>query len=55
VRVRAPQPAELAGREAWLTSALHGIRVVSAWVAPRIEAGAGERAPAWREELDRDG
>ena len=55
VRVRAPRPAELAGREAWLTSALHGIRVVGAWVAPRIEAGAGERAPAWREELDRDG
>lgn len=55
VRVRAPQPADLAGREVWLTSALHGIRVVSAWVAPRIEAGAGERAPAWREELDRDG
>ena len=55
VRVCAPQPAELAGREAWLTSALHGIRVVSAWVAPRIEAGAGARAAAWREELDRDG
>jgi branched-subunit amino acid aminotransferase/4-amino-4-deoxychorismate lyase len=55
VRMRAPRPAELDGREAWLTSALHGIRVVSAWVSPRIEAGAGERAPAWREELDRDG
>ena len=55
VRVRAPQPAELAGRETWLTSALHGIRVVSAWVAPRIVAGAAERVPAWREELDRDG
>ena len=47
--------AELAGRETWLTSALHGIRVVSAWVAPRQDAGAGARAPAWREELDRHG
>jgi len=55
VRVRAPLPEQLAGCETWLTSALYGIRVVSAWVAPQIEAGAGMRAPAWREELDRDG
>ena len=55
LRVRAPLPAELEGRETWLTSALHGIRVVSAWLSPRIEAGAATRAPAWREELDRDG
>ncbi len=55
VRRRAPLPAELAGRETWLTSALHGIRVVTAWVAPRQEAGAALRAPHWREMLDRDG
>jgi branched-subunit amino acid aminotransferase/4-amino-4-deoxychorismate lyase len=55
VRKRAPLPEQLDGRETWLTSALHGIRVVQRWVASPIEAGAGERAPAWREELDRDG
>ena len=55
VRVRAAQPRELAGREAWLASALHGIRVVSAWVAPRQPAGGGERANDWREALDRRG
>ena len=54
-RVRTPQPADLAGRETWLTSALHGIRVVSAWVDPRQAAGAATRAPDWREELDRRG
>ncbi len=55
VRVRAPRPAELAGRETWLTSALHGIRVVSAWVDPRQAAGSATRAADWREELDRHG
>lgn len=56
VRRRAPRPEELDGRETWLTSALHGIRVVEGWVSPpRVEAGAGVRARAWREELDRDG
>jgi branched-subunit amino acid aminotransferase/4-amino-4-deoxychorismate lyase len=55
VRMRAPHPAELAGRETWLTSALHGIRVVSAWVDPRQDAGAPARAAQWREDLDRRG
>jgi len=55
LRVRSPLPADLAGRETWLTSALHGIRVVSAWLSPPQEAGAASRAPIWREELDRDG
>jgi branched-subunit amino acid aminotransferase/4-amino-4-deoxychorismate lyase len=45
VRVRSPRPAELAGCETWLTSALHGIRVVEGW-------GAATRAPRWRERLD---
>lgn len=55
VRHRAPLAEELEGRETWLTSALHGIRVVARWVSPAIEAGDGVRAPRWREELDRDG
>ena len=55
VRIRAPDPAQLAGRETWLTSALHGIRTVTAWVAPRQSAAAPVRAPEWREELDRRG
>jgi branched-subunit amino acid aminotransferase/4-amino-4-deoxychorismate lyase len=52
VRVRLPLPRELAGREVWLTSALHGIRVVSAWLAPAQAAGPPERAGTWRSELD---
>jgi branched-subunit amino acid aminotransferase/4-amino-4-deoxychorismate lyase len=55
VRFRTPDPAELAGRETWLTSALHGIRVVSAWVDPRQDAGPPARAARWREDLDRRG
>jgi branched-subunit amino acid aminotransferase/4-amino-4-deoxychorismate lyase len=55
VRRRAPLPGDLAGRETWLTSALHGIRVVTGWVAPRQAAGAPVRAREWREMLDRDG
>jgi branched-subunit amino acid aminotransferase/4-amino-4-deoxychorismate lyase len=55
LRVRSPLPGDLAGRETWLTSALHGIRVVSAWLSPIQEAGAAPHAPLWREELDRDG
>ena len=55
VRVRAPLPEQLAGCETWLTSALHGIRVVTGWVSPPIAAGEGVRAARWREELDRDG
>jgi branched-subunit amino acid aminotransferase/4-amino-4-deoxychorismate lyase len=52
VRVRSPLPRELAGREVWLTSALHGIRVVSDWLEPAQAAGPPERAAAWRAELD---
>jgi branched-subunit amino acid aminotransferase/4-amino-4-deoxychorismate lyase len=51
VRVRSPAPAELAGREVWLTSALHGIRTVSAWLDPEQPVGAPRRAGAWRAEL----
>ena len=48
VRVRSPRPAELAGREVWLTSALHGIRAVSAWLEPAQPAGGPLRAGPWR-------
>lgn len=53
VRVRAPRAHELAGREVWLTSALHGIRAVAAWVAPAQPAGPPQRAPRWRARLER--
>jgi branched-subunit amino acid aminotransferase/4-amino-4-deoxychorismate lyase len=48
VRVGSPLARELAGREVWLTSALHGIRVVSAWLDPVQAAGPPQRAAAWR-------
>ena len=55
IRLRSPLPAELAGREVWLTSALHGIRAVSEWLAPEQPAGAPLRAKEWRAELARAG
>jgi branched-subunit amino acid aminotransferase/4-amino-4-deoxychorismate lyase len=48
VRVRSPLPRELAGLEVWLTSALHGIRVVGEWLDPAQDAGPPERAATWR-------
>jgi branched-subunit amino acid aminotransferase/4-amino-4-deoxychorismate lyase len=45
VRVRSPLPGELRDRETWLTSALHGIRVVEEW-------GPARRAPEWQAELE---
>jgi branched-subunit amino acid aminotransferase/4-amino-4-deoxychorismate lyase len=50
VRRRRPAPAELAGREVWLTSALHGIRAVRAW-AGGAAAGAAPRAAQWQARL----
>jgi branched-subunit amino acid aminotransferase/4-amino-4-deoxychorismate lyase len=55
VRMRVPRPDELTSAETWLTSALHGIRVVSEWISPSLDAGAGLRAPDWRAQLDRQG
>jgi branched-subunit amino acid aminotransferase/4-amino-4-deoxychorismate lyase len=52
VRVRSPSPAQLAGREVWLTSALHGVRAVGDWLSPPQPAGAAERAPAWQAALE---
>jgi branched-subunit amino acid aminotransferase/4-amino-4-deoxychorismate lyase len=55
VDCRAPHPPELGGREAWLTNALHGIRVISSWGTDAVAAAAGApaRADAWRSALDR--
>ncbi|MGA1838349.1 aminotransferase class IV [Herbiconiux sp. 11R-BC] len=46
------RPAELAGCEVWLVSALHGISVVEAWIdGPPLEARPS-RASTWRRRLD---
>jgi branched-subunit amino acid aminotransferase/4-amino-4-deoxychorismate lyase len=51
VERRRPAPDELAERETWLVSALHGIRTVSDWVGA-TRAGATPRAAAWQRALD---
>jgi len=48
---RRPAPEELAGRETWLVSALHGIRAVTRW-AGGTPAGAAPRAATWQRLLD---
>jgi len=57
VRFRRPAPAGLDGREVWLTSALHGIRAVTGWVADGAQgspahAGEVERAAASQARLE---
>jgi branched-subunit amino acid aminotransferase/4-amino-4-deoxychorismate lyase len=52
VAQRLPLPRELAGRETWLVSALHGIRAVTRWTAGGPAAGAAPRAAAWQRLLD---
>jgi branched-subunit amino acid aminotransferase/4-amino-4-deoxychorismate lyase len=53
VRYRRPTPADLDGREVWLTSALHGIRSVTFSTAPGcIRGGPARRAPAWQARLE---
>ena len=47
---RRPAPDELAGRETWLVSALHGIRVVTSW-AGGPPAGPAPRAATWQRLL----
>ena len=49
---RLPAPQELAGRETWLVSALHGIRVVTRWADGGPAAGDALRAAAWQQLLD---
>ena len=63
VRPRRPAPGDLDGCEVWLTSALHGIRAVTAWAArvagggvceadAAVHAGAAVRAPEWQARLE---
>jgi branched-subunit amino acid aminotransferase/4-amino-4-deoxychorismate lyase len=53
VRYRRPSPAELAGREVWLTSALHGIRAVAASPGSGcLRAGRSRHAAAWQARLE---
>lgn len=51
VELRRPAPRELAGRETWLVSALHGIRAVTRWVGGP-EPGDALRAAAWQRRLE---
>jgi branched-subunit amino acid aminotransferase/4-amino-4-deoxychorismate lyase len=52
VAQRRPAPHELADRETWLTSALHGIRAVTRWADGGPAAGAAPRAGTWQRVLD---
>ena len=52
VAQRRPRPQELADRETWLVSALHGIRVVTAWANGGPPAGGAPRAGGWQRLLD---
>lgn len=53
VRRHRPRPAELDACEVWLTSALHGIRAVTASPAPGcLRAGRAQRAPEWQARLE---
>jgi branched-subunit amino acid aminotransferase/4-amino-4-deoxychorismate lyase len=49
---RRPAPHELAGREAWLVSALHGIRAVTRWAGGGPPAVDAPRAAPWQRLLD---
>jgi len=49
---RRPRPQELADRETWLVSALHGIRVVTGWASAGPPAGSAPRAGGWQRLLD---
>jgi branched-subunit amino acid aminotransferase/4-amino-4-deoxychorismate lyase len=49
---RRPRPQEMAERETWLVSALHGIRVVTAWANGGPPAGGAPRAGGWQRLLD---
>jgi branched-subunit amino acid aminotransferase/4-amino-4-deoxychorismate lyase len=52
VEKRRPRCEELAGRETWLVSALHGIRAVTRWAGGGLPAVNAPRAAAWQRLLD---
>jgi hypothetical protein len=52
VEQRRPRQHELAGRETWLVSALHGIRAVKRWAGGDPPAGDLVRADGWQRLLD---
>jgi len=52
VAQRRPAPGELADRETWLVSALHGIRAVTRWADSGPTAGDAPRAATWQRLLD---
>jgi len=52
VAQRRPAPQELADRETWLVSALHGIRVVTGWANGGPPAGGAPHADGWQRMLD---
>jgi branched-subunit amino acid aminotransferase/4-amino-4-deoxychorismate lyase len=52
VAQRHPLPQELANRETWLVSALHGIRAVTRWANAGPRAGDQPRAAPWQRLLD---
>jgi branched-subunit amino acid aminotransferase/4-amino-4-deoxychorismate lyase len=52
VEQRRPRPQELAGRETWLVSALHGIRAVTGWAGDDPPAGDLACADGWQRLLD---
>jgi branched-subunit amino acid aminotransferase/4-amino-4-deoxychorismate lyase len=45
-------PAELDGLEAWAVNALHGIRLVTAWMEAGIVPGPADRVSRWQAYLD---
>jgi branched-subunit amino acid aminotransferase/4-amino-4-deoxychorismate lyase len=49
---RRPRLHELADRETWLVSALHGIRAVTRWAGGGLPAVDAPRAAAWQRLLD---
>jgi len=51
LRAYSPLPAELVQRETWLTNALHGIRVITAW--GDVVAAPATQAEEWRAALAR--